>query len=63
MDHSHHPILREYYFLIANGPLTIPRATGDLPGNQTLVQLGTMEEVKGRSSTHGKSFDSDEIDT
>jgi len=63
MDHSRHPMLREYYFVVANGPLTIARATGDFPGNQTLLRLGTMKEVKGRSSTHGKSFDNDEIDT
>ena len=37
MDHSHHPMLREYFFEVANGPLTIPRATGNFAGNQTLL--------------------------
>ena len=46
----------------ANALLTVPIAVGNLSGNTTLLQLGTMEEIKGRSSTHGKSFDNYEID-
>jgi len=55
-------MLHEYAFEVANALLTPPRAVGDFAGNPTLLQLGTMEKVQGRSPTHGKSFDNDEID-
>jgi len=57
-------MLHEHLFdSAANALLTVPRAVGNLAGNTTLLQLETMEGVKGRSSTHGKSFDNNEIDT
>ena len=53
-------MLREYLFEVANVLLTVAGAVGNLAGNPTLE---FTEEVKGRSSTHGKSFDNDEINT
>ena len=62
IEHWHHTMLHEYLFdSAANALLTVPRAVGNLAGNTTSLQLET--EVKGRSSTHGKSFDNNEIDT
>jgi len=64
MEHSHHPRLCEHLFdSAANALLTVTRAFGNFAGNTTLLQLETMEEVIGRSSTHGKSFNNNEIDT
>ena len=40
----------------------MPRAVGNHPGSPILLQLETMDKVKG-SSTHGKGFDDDYIDT
>ena len=62
MDHSLGPMLREYLFVVANALLTVPRAVGNLDGSPMLVQLETMEEVKGSCSTHWKGFHND-IDT
>ena len=63
MDHSLHSRSHEYLFGVVNALLTVPRAFGNLAGSPISLQLKTMEEVKGSSSTHGKGFDDDEIDT
>jgi len=53
----------EYLFEAANALPTVPRAFGPFDGNSISLQLETREELKGRSSTHWKGFDNDEIDT
>ena len=63
MDHSLGPMLREYLFEVANALLTVPRAVGNLSGSPMLVQLETMEEVKGSCLTHRKGFHNNDIDT
>ena len=62
MDHSCNPRLHEYLFEVATELLTVPRALGNLAGSSILLQLETMEEVKG-SSTHRKGFYEDDINT
>ena len=62
MDHSCNPRLHEYLFEVANELLTVPRALGNLAGSPILLQLESVEEVEG-SSTHGKGFDKNDIDT
>jgi len=62
MEHSFHPMLREYPFEVANGLLTAPGG-GNPAGNSISLQLETMEEVKRCSSTHRKGIDNDKIDT
>ena len=59
MDHSLHPTLCEYLFKVANSLLTVTRAVGTLAGNPTLE---ITEGVNGSTSTHGKSFDNNDID-
>jgi len=63
MDHSLHARSHEYGFKVENTLLTVPRAVGTLAGNPMTPQSKTMEEAKGISSTHGKGFDNNDIDT
>jgi len=64
MDHPVYPKSCEYLFEAANALPTVPRAVGpSIDSNSILLQSETREEVKGRSSTHWKGFDNNEIDT
>jgi len=66
MDHSLHPRLChtcEYLFEVENALLTVPRVVGNGSGSPILLQLEPMEGVKGSSSTHGKGFCNNDIDT
>jgi hypothetical protein len=63
MNHSLHSRLSEYLSEVAITLLTVPRAIGTIAGNPTTRQLEIMTEAKGNSSTHGKGFDNDDIDT
>jgi hypothetical protein len=49
MHHSLGPRLGEYLFEVVNALLTVPRAVGNLPDSQILLQVETTEDVKGSS--------------
>jgi hypothetical protein len=63
METSLHPRLSKYLFEVAIALLTVPRSVGTLASNPTAAQLEILEEDKGNSSTHGKGFDNNDIDT
>jgi len=63
MDHPLHPRLCEYFFEVQNMLLTMPIAVGNLAGSPILLQLETMKGVKGSSSTHGKGFYNNDVNT
>ena len=60
MYHLLHPTSCEYLFDIANCLLTVTRAVGTL-GNDPTLEI--TEGAKGSTSTHGKGFDNNDIDT
>jgi len=56
MDHSLHPRLCEYLFEVENALLTVSRVVGNGPGSPILLQLETMEGVKGNFLNSREGF-------